>query len=235
MITFILKILIVCYLFYTIYSVHNMLKYNSNATVKTVEIPDKDKVINDMKDKEPLVINYPENTLNLTLDNMNTNKPGYIINDNETLLSLDRLLKSEVVRVTDNSKIIEDYNIKEHCNNVINLVKSPITCDISHKLSLYRGFNQSKLYKNYREYLLLQSLVGDYTVYLFNPKHENDVKGLEINNTKKWAIKLDMKKDNILFVPPEWSYFYQCENELIIVKTDSDSIPTWLFNRIRRK
>ena len=63
MITFILKILIVCYLFYTIYSVHNMLKSNPNATVKTVEIPDKDKVINDMKDKEPLVINYPENTL----------------------------------------------------------------------------------------------------------------------------------------------------------------------------
>ena len=235
MITFILKILILCYLFYTIYSVHNMLKYNSNASVNTIEIPDKDKIKNEIKDKNPLIINYSENQLSLSLDNMNNSKPGYIINDNETLISLDQLLKSEVVRITDNSKIIEDYDIKEHCNSKVNLISSPIMCDISYKLSLYRGFNQSKLYKNYREYLLLQSLDGDYTVYLFNPKHENDIKGLEINNTKKWAIKLNMKKDNILFIPPEWSYFYQCKNELILVKTESDSIPTWLFNRIRRK
>jgi hypothetical protein len=235
MITFILKILILCYLFYTIYSVHNMLKFNSNASVNTIEIPDKDKIKNEIKDKNPLIINYSENQLSLTLDTMNNSKPGYIINDNETLISLDQLLKSEVVTVIDNSKIIEDYNIKEHCNSVINLIKSPILCDCSYKLSLYRGFNQSKLYKNYREYLFLQSLDGDYTVYLFNPKHENDIKGLEINNTKKWAIKLDMKKENILFIPPEWSYFYQSDNELILVKTESDSIPTWLFNRIRRK
>ena len=235
MITFILKILILCYLFYTIYSVHNMLKYNSNASVNTIEIPDKDKIKNEIKDKNPLIINYSDNQLSLTLDNMNNSKPGYIINDNETLISLDQLLKSEVVRITDNTKLIEDYNIKEHCNSVINLINSPITCDINYNLSLYRGFNQSKLYKNYREYLLLQSLEGDYTLYLFNPKHENDIKGQEINNTKKWAIKLDMKKDNILFIPPEWSYFYQCKNELILVKVESDSIPTWLFNRIRRK
>ena len=235
MITFILKILILCYLFYTIYSVHNMLRSNPNASVITIETPDKDKIINEMKEKVPLIINYPENSLSLTLDNMNTIKPGYIINDNETLLSLDQLLKSEVVGVVDNSKIIEDYNIKEHCNSVINLISSPIVCDITHKLSLYRDFNQSKLYKNYREYLLIQSLEGDYTVFLFNPKHENDIKGLEINNTKKWAIKLDMKKDNILFIPPEWSYFYVCDNELIIVKTEADSFTTWLFNRVRRK
>lgn len=235
MITFILKILIVCYLFYTIYSVHNMLKYNSNATTKTIETPDKDKITNEIKEKGPLVINYPENSLNLTLDNMNTRKPGYIINDNETLLSLDTLLKSDVVRVVDNTKLIEDYNIKEHSSNVFSLVKSHLSCDYTTKLSVYRGLNQSKLYKNYREYLLLQSLEGDYTVYLFNPKHENDIKGQELNNTKKWGIKLDMKKDTVLYIPPEWSYFYQCDNELLLSKSESDSIPTWLFNRIRRK
>jgi len=138
-----------------------MLKYNSNAAVNNIEIPDKDKIVNEIKDKNPLIINYSDNQLSLTLDVMNYSKPGYIINDNETLISLDQLLKSEVVTVIDNSKIIEDYNIKEHCNSVINLIKSPILCDCSYKLSLYRGFNQSKLYKNYREYLFLQSLDGD--------------------------------------------------------------------------
>ena len=111
MITFILKILILCYLFYTIYSVHNMLKYNSNASVNTIEIPDKDKIKNEIKDKNPLIINYSENQLSLSLDTMNNGKPGYIINDNETLISLDQLLKSDIIRVTDNTKLIEDYNI----------------------------------------------------------------------------------------------------------------------------
>ncbi len=235
MIPFILKILILCYLFYMIYSVHTMLQYNSDAFVKTIESPDKDKIINEIKNKIPLMINYPENTLNLTLDVMNILIPGYIINDNERLISLEHVLKSDIITIVDNIKLIDDYNIKEHSNNVFNLFKSYITCDTSYKLSAYRGPNKSKLYKNYREYMLLQSLEGNYTVYLFNPKHENDIKGQELNNTKKWAIKVDMKKDNILFIPPEWSYFYQCDNELLLSKTESDSISTWIFNRIRRK
>ena len=235
MITFILKILILCYLFYMIYTVHAMLQYNSDALVKTIESPDKEKIINEIKNKNPLMINYPENTLNLTLDVMNKTIPGYIINDNERLISLEYVLNSDIITIVDNVKLIDDYNIRDHGNTVFNLFKSYITCDTSSKLSVYRGPNQSKLYKNYREYMLLQSLEGGYTVYLFNPKHENDIKGQELNNTKKWAIKLDMKKDNILFIPPEWSYFYQCDNELLLSKTESDSISTWLFNRIRRK
>ena len=99
MITFILKILILCYLFYTIYSVHNMLKYNSNASVNTIEIPDKDKIKNEIKNKNPLIINYSENQISLSLDTMNTSKPGYIINDNETLISLDQLLNLKLLEL----------------------------------------------------------------------------------------------------------------------------------------
>ena len=101
------------------------------------------------------------------------------------------------------------------------------------------------MYKNYRENLLLQSLNDSYILYLFNPKHEQEIKGLNLNSIKKWGIKLDVAKDTIVVIPTEWSYFYEINNdsnvnkesnkELLLCKIECDSIPTWIFNRLRRK
>ena len=91
MITFILKILIAVYLIVMIQQVHSMIQYNSNAVVKTIQIPNKDKINDELKNKHPLLIIYPENKLGYTLDSMNQIKPGYIIQDGKSLLSLDKL------------------------------------------------------------------------------------------------------------------------------------------------
>lgn len=235
MITFLLKLCILCYLFYMIYRIHDMIQYNKNATIQTVQIPDKEKVIHELQKKQPLLIIYPENKLNLTINNMNSLVPGYIINDKETLLGLDQLSQSKEIEIIDNQKLITDFNLSEHCDKVMELVKGYSTCDISYKLSLLRGSYKSRLYKNYRECLLLQSLDNSYTLYLFNPKHENEIKGLDTDTIKKWGIKIDVAKDTILSIPTEWSYFYECRDELLLSKYECDSIPTWLFNRIRKK
>ena len=168
---------------------------------------------------------------------MNLRIPGYIIKDGEKLISLEQLLQSEVIHITDNQKIIDDYQLNTHCDKVVDLIKNTMTCDISYKLSLYKGNYQSKLYKNYRENLLLQSLNDSYILYLFNPKHEQEIKGLNLNSIKKWGIKLDVAKDTIVVIPTEWSYFYeQTDNkELLLCKIECDSISTWIFNRLRRK
>ena len=237
MITFILKICIACYLIYMIHQVHTMLQYNSNATVKTIQLPHKDKITEELKTKNPLLIIYPENNLDLSVSNMNLRIPGYIIKDGKKLISLEQLLQSEVIQITDNQKIIDDYQLNTHCDKVVDLIKDTMTCDITYKLSLYKGNYQSKLYKNYRENLLFQSLNDSYTLYLFNPKHEQEIKGLELNSIKKWGIKLDVAKDTIVVIPTEWSYFYEQTNdkELLLCKIECDSISTWIFNRLRRK
>ena len=237
MIIFILKICIACYLIYMIHQIHIMLQYNSNATVKTIQVPNKDKIIEELKLKNPLLIIYPENNLDLSMTNMNLRIPGYIIKDGKKLISLEQLLQSEVIQITDNQKIIDDYQLTTHCDKVVDLIKDTMTCDITYKLSLYKGKYQSNLYKNYRENLLLQSLNNSYTLYLFNPKHEQEIKGLNLNSIKKWGIKLDIVKDTIVVIPTEWSYFYEKTNdkELLLCKIECDSINTWLFNRLRRK
>ena len=235
MITFILKICILLYLVFTIHSIHSMIQYNSNAVVKTIQIPDKEKIISELQDKNPLLIIYPENKLDLTLQNMNTSIPGYIIQDGETLISLEQVIQSSIFNISNNNKLIDDYNITDHCNEISNLIKELTTCDVNYSLSLYKGGYQSPLYKNYRERLLIQALDNSFVIYLFNPKHEGDIKGVELGSIKKWGIRLEVMKDTIISIPTEWSYFYECKGELILNKIESDTLQTWLFNRIRRK
>jgi hypothetical protein len=224
-----------------IHQVHSMLQYNTNAIVKTIQIPNKDKVHTELQDKQPLIIMYPENTLTLSLETMNMRIPGYIIKDEDKLISLEQLIHSDTLHILDNQHIIDDYHLTEHHDAVAHIIKDYTSCDISYKLSLHRGAYQSRLYKNDRERLLLQSLCGPYIVYVFNPKHNHDIQGLSNHSIKKWGIKIDMNTDNIVSIPTEWSYFYETlgeipsETELILSKIECDSIPTWLFNRLRRK
>ena len=235
MITFILKIIIVICLIYMVHHVHSMIQYNKNAIIKTIEVPNKDKIIQELKNKQPLLIIYPENKLDMTIDSMNKRVPGYIIKDGTTLISLEKLRESETFEIEDNEMLVQDFKLNEHMDSIFNLIKEITNCDISYKLSLMRGKQQSRLYKNYRERLLLQSMNEPYTLYLFNPKHETEIKGLELNSIKKWGIKVEVAKDIVMSIPTEWSYFYECDGELVLYKIECDSIPSWLFNRIRRK
>jgi len=116
-----------------------MIQYNSNAVVKTIQIPNKDKINDELKNKHPLLIIYPENKLGYTLESMNQIKPGYIIQDGKSLLSLDKLCTSQQLSVYDNEKIIQDYNLSDHCDKLYNLVKSQLSCDNTYKLSLLKG------------------------------------------------------------------------------------------------
>ena len=84
MITFILKLLILVYLFYMIKYVYEMLQYNTKASLLTLDITNKDKIDVEMKNKSPLVMDYM--THDLTLETMNYRIPGYIINDGYIVL-----------------------------------------------------------------------------------------------------------------------------------------------------
>ena len=54
MITFILKLLILVYLFYMIKYVYDMLQFNQKASLQIIENPDKDKIVHEIKQKCPL-------------------------------------------------------------------------------------------------------------------------------------------------------------------------------------
>ncbi len=234
MITFIIKVLILVYLFYMIKCILFMLQPNQKATLQIIENPDKDKICHEIKQKNPLLINHllPINT-DLSVELMHYRIPGYIVNDNDTLLSLEQLHKSKSITIHKNKKIIDDYHLSEQIELIEELIKNYMTCGSEHYISLYRGEQSIPLTKNYREYLLLKPLSGKVIIYLFNPKHEKDIKGL--TSIKKWGIKVEVTKDKVLFIPPEWSYIYETNEEVILSHIEMDSYPTFLFNYIRKK
>lgn len=234
MITFIIKLLIIVYLFYMIFHIKSMIQYNSQANVIIIEQPDKDKIYLELREKSPLIINNPS-SINLTIDSMNYQIPGYIINDKDTLLSLDQLSKSDSICVFNNSKLVEDFELKDMIENIEKLFTGYTKCDSDYSISLYRGNQISPLLKNYRECMFIQPIVGKINIYLFNPKHEKDIKGLELTTIKKWGIKVELSKDKLLYIPTEWFYFYEIVEETILMKGQSDTYSSWLFNYLRKK
>ena len=126
-------------------------------------------------------------------------------------------------------------NKKISNNSKKELFSDYMTCGTNRYLSLYKGVQSIPLTKNYRETLLLQSIEGSIIIYLFNPKHESDIKGLDPASIKKWSIKVELKKDNLLYIPPEWSYFYESSDQSILLQSECDSYPTFVFNYLRKK
>jgi hypothetical protein len=234
MITFILKVLILVYLFYMIKYVYDMLQFNQKAALQIIENPDKDKIVHEIKQKCPLLINHLLSTNDdLSIELMHYRIPGYIVNDNNTLLSLEQLHNSASIKIHKNKKIIEDYNLQGHFLDIEKLISNYMACGSNHYISLYRGGQSIPLTKNYREYLLLKPLSGKVIIYLFNPKHEKDIKG--VISIKKWGIKVEVTKDKVLYIPPEWSYIYETKEEVILSHIEMDSYPSFLFNYIRKK
>ena len=112
MILFIIKLLILIYLIYMIFHVKSMIQFNPNANIIHIELPDKDKIMIELKEKSPLIINNSVG-LSVTLDSMNQEIPGYIINDNNRLLSLDQLCKSNFIQVLNNTKLVKKDQIPQ--------------------------------------------------------------------------------------------------------------------------
>jgi len=233
MITFILKLLILFYLFYMIRYIHDMLQHKLDASVVTINVPHKDRILEEIITKQLVVVLFPENNLGLSFESMNQKIPGYIIKDGDTLISLDKLLQSDTFSIHKNSNLVKDYQLNEYNSHIYDFFSTSLHCGQSTYLSLYKGNQSISLTKNYREHLLIQSLVGKVVMYLFNPKHEKDIKGLQ--SIKKWAIKVILQKDQVLSIPCEWSYFYESSEDVILSHIEYDSYCSFPFNYVRKK
>ena len=55
------------------------------------------------------------------------------------------------------------------------------------------------------------------------------------NKNNTFLINDYFVKDQLLFIPPEWSYIYETNEEVILSQIEMDSYPSFLFNYIRKK
>ena len=72
-------------------------------------------------------------------------------------------------------------------------------------------------------------------IYLYNPKHELDIKGKQLQTIKKWGMKQTLSNQQVLLIPTEWYYSIETKEESVATLYEADTISTWLFNYLRRK
>lgn len=234
MITFLFKLLLLGVLFFMIKRIYEMIQYNTNAVILQINKPSQERIQTELKYKSPLKISFPQ-TQSTTIQDLNQRMPGYMIQEGGSLVSLNQLTKSDAYSIHKNKAMIQDFQLDTIASVPMDMLCGLLSCDKTISLSLYRGPQELGLLKTYRELYAIQCLSGELDIYVFNPKHETDIKGKDIQDIKKWGMKETLTDQQMMVIPTEWYYYINTPKEATVVFYEADTVATWIFNSLRRK
>ena len=230
-------------LFFTILAImgkhiYELQQLNLNASVQQIQSPNSMVLQEKMRDKSPLIVHNLGNKYdifqNISFENLIQQNPGYIINDNNKMISLDIFSKADSqLSIYKNENIIRDFKLQESLKDIFQPFHSNITCNEKYYLSMYKGKNAITLTQNKKNGLVLFQIDCKSSLYLLDPKHKEDILQKENNEIKKWAHKINLEPNLIVYVPPEWYYFYECDESSIISSIDYDTYFTYPYNLLR--
>lgn len=226
MISTILKIIIAIYFVMTILEIRNIHIYNLDSNLITIEKNiNREYIQYEMQNLSPIILKniYNDNIDNETLVKKN---PGYMIQEEGKFTSLREL--KEDYYIYENSKIVDDLKI--NTNEIYNNFKNKFTINNNSSLSLFGDNIQSVILKCVHN-ITCFTCSSSFIFYLFNPKHVNDILGKDLQEIKKWAIKIELKKGDILYIPCEWNYIYEGKGNLL--RTTFDNIFSVGYNFLR--
>jgi len=218
--------------------IYELQQLNLNASVQQIQSPNSILIQEKIKDKSPLIIHNLGNKYDIfqktSFETLIQQNPGYIINDNEKMISLDIFSKDESqLSIYKNKKLIQDFQLQQSLKDIFQPFQSNITCNDNYYLSLFKGNNAISLTQNKKNGLLIFQINGMSTLYVIHPKHKEDILQKENHSIKKWAHKINLESNLIVYLPPEWYYFYECEDLSIISTIDYDTYFTYPYNLLR--
>ena len=75
------------------------------------------------------------------------------------------------------TQLFKQYDVfkEETMKDIIKPFTNQLTCNENYSLSLLKGMNTISLTQNKRNLLLIHQISGKSTLYLFNPKHKEDI------------------------------------------------------------
>ena len=182
-----------------------------------IETNDKKKIIDNYVKLNP-IFTSKENNFDIKNNNYDylqdilnykLNKPSYVFKNNELI---KRLTKENT---------FFDISIFDDYNHFFNISKS---------ISIISGKNNIPLIKCVHNINIIGILDGESTFYLFNPKHKDEIKEKDNDKIKKWGHKKKLFKNDILIIPPYWSYIQEIDNKIIQYHIDVDTYFTFIPN-----
>ena len=217
-----------------IYEIHDI---NTNAVLEQLQSANSNEISENIKEKKPLLIhnlvNKYEKYNNLSFRKISQDNPGLIIHDNNKFVTLKSFVNEKNIYIHRNKYLYQSLNLIELFNNIYNPFQSQLHINKQYLLSFYKGLNSTQLTKNKHNLCLISQIYGQSNVYLFNPKHKNDIINKSNVNIKKYGQKLNLTQGLLLYIPVEWYYFYECKGESIIGEIISDNYFTVIYNNLR--
>ena len=234
MIFYLLILMIIILMIKHIYEIHNV---NNNAILEQLQNANSEEIFEHLKERKPLLIhnlgNKHEKYNNLSFDKLSSDNPGLIFKDQNRYLSLKSFTEEDNIFIYKNPEIYKSLNLKELFDNIYSPFESKIHCNINYYLSLYKGLNSIQLNQNKHNLYIIHQIYGSSNLYLFNPKHKNDILNKSNDDIKKYGQKIKLTQGLVLYIPIEWYYFYQTDKESIIGETTSDNYFTIIYNNLR--
>ena len=182
---------------------------------------------------------------NSTHQKYNTN--GYIVqsDDHQTIhhniQKLNPILMSNTIEYNlspsdfmyhfKNKELFHRLNIQNDFDNTL-LPNSEYNFPIQKSISIIKE-KSIPLKTCLHNYNIINVLDGECTIYLFNPKHKEDILHKKNNEIKKWGHKLSIHKGDSLIIPPYWYYIQEVEDGIIQYHIDIDSYFTFIPNFLK--
>jgi len=117
------------------------------------------------------------------------------------------------------------------------MIFNPYVFDDSHyhfpiqkSVTIISGKNSIPLKRCIHNHNIIGILEGESIFYLFNPKHKGEIINKENEEIKKWGHKKSVKKNDILIIPPFWSYIQEIDKGVIQYHLDVDTYLTFIPN-----
>ena len=217
-----------------IYEIHTI---NTSAVLEQLQSANSEEIFEHLKERKPLLIhnlvNKYEKYNNLSFEKLSLDNPGLIIHDNNRYLSLKSFNDEQNMYLYKNKDLYETLHLKELFDRIYEPFSSYLHIYKRYLMSFYKGLNSIELTKNKHNLCLINQIYGQSKLYLFNPKHKNDIINKSNDSIKKYGQKINLTQGLSLYIPIEWYYFYECENESIIGEIICDNYFTVIYNNCR--
>ena len=223
----IFQILILIYIIFVIYNIINIQKYNVNGFIIHT---DQYETLNENIHKLNPVLFHSNKESNI-IDTLIESHPQLSLEQGKQIK--DYHLIDNIYMYKDNEKY-DSLDIKRHLTFDVNKLRNTeINLIDYYSLSILKGKQSVPLTLASHNYNIIGVLEGEATIYLFNPKHKDDIMDKENKKIKKWGHKKKKQKNDIILIPPFWNYIEECENQIIQYHIDIDNIFTFIPNYIR--
>lgn len=222
----IFQILILIYIIFVIYNIINIQKYNINGYI--IDTDDYDILSKNIIKLNPVLFTIEND---FSIENLISSNPEYLLQGDKSLKFYPYL---DDIYLFKNKDIFEELEIEKNILFDTNkLPNSEFNLPNENTLTILKGNQTIPLTLASNNFNIIGNIHGDSTIYLFNPKHKEEILNKENNKIKKWGHKKKLKKNNILLIPPYWYYIQETNTETIQYHIDINNIFTFIPNKLR--